>query len=119
MSKDVTDADIPQTAFPNYSLGNSYLWSENYRKAWKEYSKGIEKAPNCVPLYMNRAKTCLMLGKIFDECAERDASKIIELSPTDANGYLLLGEIYLRKDKTQALQVFRDGFDQCLNHFIQ
>ena len=73
------------------ALGISYIQTHNVDKSREAFARMFGVAPNSAPAYLINAR--MMVRQQFEEFAERELEKAIELDPKLPEAHFLLGEL--------------------------
>ena len=99
---------LPKSPLPQLRLADAYLLSKDYAGAERSFRGALDIAPD--QLNAQRGLTLLYLREKRPEKALEFAKKMQKNYPSDANGYLLEGAVYIElKDWDSAIKAYRAG----------
>ncbi len=98
----------PTPEYAYYNMGKEYARLNDLGKAEVMYRRAIALNPSFVDAYRGLALVQAEKGQ-WEESA-RTLERLVEVAPSNPNGWMDLGRIYLRTDqRNRALQAFRNA----------
>jgi type IV pilus biogenesis/stability protein PilW len=106
--KAVSNVLYPTPEFGYYNMGREYARRKDLRKAEAMFKRAIALNPSFEEAYRGLAKVQSDKGQ-WEE-SSRTLERLVEISPSNARGWVDLGRLYLRLERRQeALGAFRNA----------
>ena len=106
--KAVANVLYPTPEYAYYNMGKEYVRLKDLGKAEVMYRRAIALNPSFVDAYRGLALVQAEKGQ-WEESA-RTLERLVEVAPSNPNGWLDLGRLYVRMDRPKrALEAFRNA----------